>query len=157
MRARRICCLTNLGMTPLISSEPVMGWESRPFPRQHDSPKRKRWNERVTGRKARGPQEVGGSKLQVEDFFFLLCWWNQFCRRLTVFYFFFLFSNLGLIMAQQTNIHVNCFMAWGDTPCTILSQKCILWERGLVKLPQPWGASLIWLSFLTDIKHLAKN
>ena len=91
MRARRICCLTNLGMTPLISSEPVMGWESRPFPRQHDSPKRKRWNERVTGRKARGPQEVGGSKLQVEDFFFLLCWWNQFCLRLTVFYFFFPF------------------------------------------------------------------
>ena len=23
--------------------------------------------------------------------------------------------------------------------------KCILWARGLVKLPQPWGVSLIWL------------
>ena len=26
---------------------------------------------------------------------------------------FFLFSNLGLIIAQQTSIHINCFMAWG--------------------------------------------
>ena len=32
-----------------------------------------------------------------------------------------------------------------DTPHDILSQKCISWERGLAKLPQPWGASLIWL------------
>ena len=28
--------------------------------------------ERVTGRKARGPQVAGGNKLQVADFFFLL-------------------------------------------------------------------------------------
>ena len=27
----------------------------------------------------------------------------------------------------------------------ILSQKCILWKRGLVKLPQPCGVSLICL------------
>ena len=26
---------------------------------------------------------------------------------------FFLFSNLGLIMAQQTSIHINCFTAGG--------------------------------------------
>ena len=50
---------------------------------------------------------------------------------------FFLFSNLGVIMAQQTSIHVNCFTARDDTLCAALSQKCILWERGLVKLPQP--------------------
>ena len=30
-----------------------------------------------------------------------------------------------------------------DTPRAILSQKCILWERGLVKLHQPSGVSLI--------------
>ena len=30
-----------------------------------------------------------------------------------------------------------------DTPHAILSQKCILWESGLVKLPQPRGVSLI--------------
>ena len=36
-------------------------------------------------------------------------------------------------------------MAGDDTLCVILSQGCILWEKGLVKLPQPWGVSLIWL------------
>ena len=56
--------------------------------------------------------------------------------------FFFLFSNLGLIMAQQTSIHVDCFMKRDDTPPAILSQKCMLWERGLVRLPPPRGVSL---------------
>ena len=28
-------------------------------------------------------------------------------------FFFFLFSNLGLIIAQQNRIHINCFMAGG--------------------------------------------
>src|SRR5574340_1577964 len=31
MRIRRICCLTNLGTTPLLSSEAVMERERRPF------------------------------------------------------------------------------------------------------------------------------
>ena len=31
----------------------------------------------------------------------------------TNFFFFFLFSNLGLIIAQQNSIHINCFMAGG--------------------------------------------
>ena len=61
---------------------------------------------------------------------------NQFCLRVTF------VSNLGLIMAQQISIHVNCFLAGDDTPCAFLSQKCLLWERGLVTLPQPWGISL---------------
>ena len=61
---------------------------------------------------------------------------SRFCLRLTF------VSNLGLIMAQQISIHVNCFMAGDDTPCAILSQKYLLWERGLVKFPQPWGISL---------------
>ena len=122
--------------------------KATPFPRQHNSPKRKGWNERVT----RGPQGAGGSKLQAEDFF---CFLKTFFPSLLMkpvlpkinsfffSFFFFLFSNLGLIMAQQTNIYVNCFMAWNNTPCDILSQKCILWEGGLVKLPQPSGASFI--------------
>ena len=48
-------------------------------------------------------------------------------------------------MTQQTSIHVNCFMAGDgdDTPHAILSQKYILWEIGLVKLPQPRDDSLI--------------
>ena len=39
------------------------------------------------------------------------------------------------------------------TLCRSIS-KCTLWERGLVKLLQPWGVSLIWL---TDIKCLVKT
>ena len=31
MRIRNICCITNLGTTPLVSSEVVMEWERRPF------------------------------------------------------------------------------------------------------------------------------
>ena len=42
-----------------------------------------------------------------------------------------------LIMSQQTSIPVNCFMAGDDTSHAILSQKCTLWERSMVKLPQP--------------------
>ena len=141
--------------------------------------------ERVTDRKARGPQEAGGNKLQVADISFLffllhtklkevsrqhlvLSWANQCIFLMEMFFLsyvnetmcllwnlpffkkipsetFFPPSNLGLIMAQQTSIHVNCSMAREDTPQVILSQKCILWERGLVKLPQPWGVSLVWL------------
>lgn len=43
-------------------------------------------------------------------------------------------------MAEETSIHVNCFMAWEATPCTILSETHTV---GLVKLPQPGGVSLI--------------
>ena len=61
-------------------------------------------------------------------------------------------------MAQQTSIRVNYLMAGDDTPHAILSQKCILWERGLVKqTSQPWGVSYLINSFLTDIKQLAKT
>ena len=91
--------------------------------------------ERVTGWKARRLQVVGGNRLQVADVFFFPPLLMKLVLPKTNL-FFFLFSNLGLIMAQQTSIHVNCFMARDDRPCTILSPKCILWERSLVKLPQ---------------------
>ena len=48
-----------------------------------------------------------------------------------------LLSNLELIMTQPTSIHDNCFMAGDDTSHDFLSQRCMLWERGLVKPPQP--------------------
>ena len=54
-------------------------------------------------------------------------------------------TKFWLTTAQQISIHISCFMAGDDTPHAILSQKCLLWERGLVKLPQPRGASLIRL------------
>ena len=31
-------------------------------------------------------------------------------------------------------IHVNCFMAWDDSPCASVISKCRLWVRGLVPL-----------------------
>ena len=62
MRVRGICCLTHLGMMPLISSEQLWNENADPSPRQHNSPRRKGGNERVTGRKARGPQLAGGNK-----------------------------------------------------------------------------------------------
>ena len=48
---------------------------------------------------------------------------------------FFLFSNLGLIIAQQTSIHINCFMAgeW-HTSCHPISKMHIVGE-GLGETP----------------------
>ena len=65
---------------------------------------------------------------------------NLFCLRLI----FFLFSNLGLIITQQTHIHANCYMTQDDTPCAILTQKCILWKTGPGKTP----SALRCLSYL---------
>lgn len=58
-------------------------------------------------------------------------------------FFSFSFLKLWVRIAQQPSIYANCFMGRQDTPWAILSQKCMLWERGLVKLPQPRGLSLI--------------
>ena len=33
-------------------------------------------------------------------------------------------------------IHVNCFMAWDDSPCANAISKCMFWVRGLVPLSQ---------------------
>ena len=74
---------------------------------------------------------VGGNKLQVADVFFPSLLKKSILPNTNRF----LFSNFGLIMAQQTIIHVNCFKARDNTRA-ILSQKCTLWERGLEKLLQ---------------------
>ena len=70
--------------------------------------------------------------------------------------FFFLFSNLGLIIAQQTSIHINCFM-WWHTSCHPVSKMHIVGEE-----PGETPSALRCLSylinnFLTDIKQLAKT
>ena len=59
------------------------------------------------------------------------------------------------MVPPQTNFWLNkqvfiSIVLWlgDDAPHAILSQKCILWERGLVKLPQPWGVSCLLNSFL---------
>ena len=71
---------------------------------------------------------------------------------------FFLFSNFGLIIAQQTSIHINCFMAgrW-QTSCHPTAKMHIVGEG-----PGETPSALRWLSylinsFLTDIKQLAKT
>ena len=74
----------------------------------------------------------------------LLCWWNWFCLRWTFFFFF----SLKLWTNNGSTNQYSCqlFYSKDDTSCAVLSQKCILWERGLVKQPQSWGISRIWLA-----------
>ena len=43
----------------------------------------------------------------------------------------YLFGNLPFF-----KIHVNCFMAWDDSPCANVTSKCMLWIRGLVPLSE---------------------
>ena len=71
---------------------------------------------------------------------------------------FVLSSNLGLIIAQQTSIPVNCFMAGGwHTPCHPISKIHIVRE-GPGETPSALRClSYMINSFLTNIKHLAKN
>ena len=72
--------------------------------------------------------------------------------------FIFLFSNLGLIIAQQTNIHINCFMAGGwHTSCHPISKMHTVGE-GPGETPSALRClSYLINSFLTDIKQLAKT
>ena len=66
------------------------------------------------------PKVAGGSKLSMEIFFLsyvnetmYLLWNLPFFKMVSPKTNFSLFSNLGLVIAQQTNIHINCFMAGG--------------------------------------------
>ena len=71
---------------------------------------------------------------------------------------FFLFSNLGLIIAQQTSIHINCFTAgrW-HTSCHPTSKMHIVGE-GPGETPSALRClSCLINSFLTDIKQLAET
>ena len=71
---------------------------------------------------------------------------NRFHLRLT----FLLSSNLGLIMAQQTSIHVNCCMAGDNTRGAVLSQKCM--GEGPGETPAAFRCpSYLISSSLTDI------
>ena len=73
-------------------------------------------------------------------------------------FFFFLFSNLGLIIAQQTSIHINCFMAGGwHSSCHPISKMHTVGE-GPDEIPSALRClSYLVNSFLTDIKQLAKT
>ena len=71
---------------------------------------------------------------------------------------FFLFSNLGVIIAQQTSIHVNCFISRGwHTSCHPISKTHTVGEGPGETPPALRCLSYLINSFLTDRKHLAKE
>ena len=71
---------------------------------------------------------------------------------------FFLFSNLALIIAQQTSIHINCFMAGGWQPSSHPISKMHIVGEGPGETPSALRClSYLINSFLTDIKQLAKT
>ena len=71
---------------------------------------------------------------------------------------FFLFSNLGLIITQQTSIHINCFMAGGwNTSCHQVSKMHTVGEGPGETLSALSYLSYLIDGFLTDIKHLDKT
>ena len=126
-----------------------------PFPWQHNSPKGKVGNESVNSlSRSHVPKQQEEIHCKWKIFFFLLCWLNRFCLRLT----FFSFSFLKL-WANSSTTQYPCQLFYGrqDTPCAILSQKCMLWERGLVKLPQPVSLSSFFHRYQTAGKHVFVN
>ena len=71
---------------------------------------------------------------------------------------FFLFSNLGLIIAQQTSIHSNCFLAGvGHTSCHHILKVHIVAEGPGETPSASRCVSYLIDSFLTDIKQLAET
>ena len=71
---------------------------------------------------------------------------------------FFLFSNLALIIAQQTSMHINCFMAGGWQPSSHPISKMHIVGEGPGETPSALRClSYLINSFLTDIKQLAKT
>ena len=86
---------------------------------------------------------------------FGICLSSKQCSlRLTLF----LFSNLGLMVAQQDSIHINSFMAGGwHASCHPISKMHIV-EEEPGETPLALGClSYLINSFLTDIKHRLKT
>ena len=79
MKVRRICCLNNLGMTPLTRLKQLYNENAVPFLWHHNSPKRKAENERVSSQIGR--PEVPKEQEEIN------CKWHSF-------FFFFLYTKL---------------------------------------------------------------
>ena len=71
---------------------------------------------------------------------------------------FFPFSNLGLIIAQQTSIHINCFMAGGGHTSGSPISKIHIVGEGPGETPSALRClSYLINTFLTDIKQFVKT
>ena len=71
---------------------------------------------------------------------------------------FFPFSNLGLIIAQQTSIHINCFMAEGGHTSGSPISKIHIVGEGPGETPSALRClSYLINTFLTDIKQFVKT
>ena len=126
-----------------------------PFPRQHNSPKGKGGNERVIVRRPEVPRHQVKIKCKWQMYFFPLSLLTKPVLPKTNH--FFPFSNLGLIMAPQTSVRINCFRLGHDTSRHSISKMHTLRE-GPGETPSALRC-LIYLinSSPADIKHLAKN
>ena len=72
--------------------------------------------------------------------------------------FFFLFSNLVLTIAQQSSVHINCFMAEGWHTSYHPISKIHTMGEGPVEIPSALRCLYYLInSFLTDIKQLYKT
>ena len=111
------------------------------------------------------PKVAGGSELSMEIFFLsyvnetmYLLWNLPFFKMVSPKTNFFLFSNLGLIIAQQTNIHINCFMAGGwHISCHPISKMHIVGEESGETLSALRCLSYLINNFLMNRKQLAKT
>ena len=71
---------------------------------------------------------------------------------------FFILLNLGLIITQQTSIHINCFMAGRWHILCFPNSKMNIVGEGPSETPSALRClSYLINSFLTDRKHLAKE
>ena len=104
--------------------------------------------------------------LLLQNLFFLSCvnetmylLWNlPFFIKVPLKTNFFLSSNLGLLMAQQTSIHINCFMTGGWHTTCHPSSKIYIVGEGPGETPSALRClSYLINSFLTGIKQLAKT
>ena len=87
-----------------------------------------------------------------------LCWYLTFFKMVPPQTNFFIFSNLGLIVAQQTTIHIIYFMAgeW-HTSCHPISKMHIVGEGPGETLSTLRCLSYLINSFLTDVRHPTKD
>ena len=76
MRVRKICCLTNLGTIPLVSSEAVMEWEWCPFSLGNMILLKKRGEWEHNRQEGQGSPN-GVNSLQVSDIFISLKWQEE--------------------------------------------------------------------------------